>query len=207
MNWSLWVVRISWQPMTDSNVPTVCILYGFCEGGHTGLPLVCLLRERGYAITGSPSHADIVVGHSGGCFIVPEHATVKQYIMVGLPYWPGKSVFRALVEKNRLELRQYYGERRLGEWLRKFSWNLIYFWKVPSNIRMLRAQRNGRFWHTKHVVLVRNRQDRCCTPDITALSFANSAAFIELPGQHDDIWQHPEYYVDIINHYASRLLA
>jgi predicted RNA binding protein YcfA (HicA-like mRNA interferase family) len=31
-------------------------------------------------------------------------------------------------------------------------------------------------------------------------------SFISLPGSHDDIWQHPERYAPIIDHYA-RLLA
>jgi hypothetical protein len=175
----------------------VCVIYGFCEGPRLAEPLLRLLQQAGYAITDNPQEANIVIGHSGGCFLVPEATPAPRIIMVGLPYWPGKSTFRALVQKNRAEIHSYYREHHLSGWLRKFSWNLVYFWKFSANLRMLRAQQRGTFWHTRNLVIVRNREDLCCTPAITAAPFRHSPAFIALPGHHDDLWLHPQDYVAI----------
>jgi hypothetical protein len=191
----------------SGKAPAVCILYGFCEGPRMGGQFLRLLAINRYHIISDPRRADVLIAHSGGCFLVPVDTAARQIIMVGLTHWPGKSIVRALLEKNWNDFRYHRSERKAGAWLHKFSWNLVYFWNMPRNFHMLRARKRGDFWRAKHITLVRNREDSFCTPDIASLPFVHKPEYIELPDQHDDIWLHPDRYVDIINHYAKRLLA
>lgn len=182
---------------------SICILYGFCEGPHSGRRLTRLLQQAGYTLSSDPQTADIVLAHSGGCFVIPPTPQAKRLIMIGLPFTPGKSTARALLEKNRAEFRYFRRQHHLVAWLHKLCWHSLYFWKMPTNFRMLQAQRQGAFWQLQRVTVIRNRDDLCCTPDCTALMFGQPPALIALSGQHDDLWLHPEPYLDIINYYAK----
>lgn len=160
--------------------------------------LLRALEYAGYRTTRNPYEADIIIAHSGGCFLVPNDLPAQQVIMIGLTHWPGKSIVRALIEKNWADFRLHRRARNIRTWLHKFSWNLLYFWNMPHNVAMLRGRRRGDFWQAKHVALIRNKEDSFCTPDIKSLPFVHAPKFVELPGQHDDIWLHSERYTNII---------
>jgi hypothetical protein len=186
------------SPKPTSDKKAACILYGFCEGPRLAGNMLKALDYAGYRITHDPYEADIVIAHSGGCFLVPHDLPARQVIMIGLTHWPGKSIVRALIEKNWDDFRFHASSRNIRAWLHKFSWNLVYFWNMPRNLQMLRDRKRGDFWQAKRVTLVRNKEDTFCTPDIKSLPFAHPPKFIELPDQHDDIWLHPERYTAII---------
>ncbi|HSW99696.1 MAG TPA: hypothetical protein VLH38_01535 [Patescibacteria group bacterium] len=158
------------------------------------------LKHAGYTIINDPYKADVVIAHSGGCFLVPKDLPAKQIIMIGLTYWPHKSILRALFEKNWNDFHFHRRSRNARHWLRKFIWNTIYFWNWPHNIRMLRARKRGEFWHLKRLTLIRNEEDSFCTPDIANIPFTHKPDFIELPDQHDDCWLHPKHYIAVIQY-------
>src|SRR5262249_370203 len=89
-------------------------------------------------------------------------------------------------------------ERAAKAWVHKIFWNLVYFWNMPRNLRMLRELQRGDFWHAERLTLVRNSEDSFCTPDLSRLPFAHKPQLVELPGQHDDLWLHPDRYLPVI---------
>lgn len=186
------------RTLTPDRRRGICILYGFCEGRHLAKPALGVFEAAGYRIVHDPKQADTIIAHSGGWYLLPKGLADQHIIIVGPTYWSGKSIVRALIQKNRNDFRLHRGDRNLRTWLRKFSWNVIYFWNMPNNLRMLHGRKGGTFWHAKNVTLVRNREDSFCTPDLASLPFVHPPRFIELPGQHDDIWLHPRRYVYIL---------
>lgn len=78
----------------------VCIIYGFCEGPRLAGRFLHALAEAGHTSVSDPYAADVVIGHSGGCYLVPTDLPARQVIFIGLTHWPGKSIVRALIEKK-----------------------------------------------------------------------------------------------------------
>ena len=63
-------------------------------------------------------------------------------------------------------------------------------------------------WNTPtHQILVRNRDDAYCTPDLHKLSFKGPRTFISLSGTHDDCWDTPEPYIRIIQEFTKKAVA
>jgi hypothetical protein len=176
----------------------VHIIYGFCEGQRMAGGFVQALRDAGHEIVDNPHQADVVFAHSGGCFLVPSDLPAKQIIMIGFTHWPGKSILRALIQKNWNDFHAHRHERSAGAWAGKVKWNLVYFWRMGRNIAMLRERKRGEFWQVERLTLVRNEEDSFCTPDLASLPFTHAPYTVELPGQHDDCWLHPERYISVI---------
>ncbi|HSX33430.1 MAG TPA: hypothetical protein VLF91_03785 [Candidatus Saccharimonadales bacterium] len=177
----------------------ICFIYGFCEGPRLAGKMLAVLREAGHTITDDPYAADVVIAHSGGCLLVPQDLPKQtRVIMIGLTHWPGKSILWSLIQKNWNDLLHHRHERAGNVWLQKFSWNMIYFWNMRHNLRMLRELQRGDFWHTPHLTLVRNAEDSFCTPYLASLPFSHQPQYVGLPGQHDDLWLHPERYLTVI---------
>ena len=70
---------------------------------------------------------------------------------------------------------------------------MFYAWKHTDAI-----------WHltATATVVIRNRDDTFCTPDLQALPFKEKISFLELPGQHDDCWINPKPYADVVQSYV-----
>lgn len=179
-------------------MPSICVIYGFCEGQRMAGAFLRALTSAGYQITHDPYKADIVIAHSGGCFLIPSDLPAKQVIMIGLTYWPGRSIVRALFEKNWNDFHAHRRDRNAVAWLHKFKWNLLYFWDMPYNLRMLRARSRGDFWQARKLTLIRNEEDTFCTPDVQNAPFTHKPRFVSVPDQHDDCWLHPERYLSVI---------
>jgi len=156
------------------------------------------LAEAGHTITTNPYEADIVMAHSGGCFLVPHDLPAKQVLMIGLTYWPDKSIVRALVQKNLNDFHYHRKDRKGAMWAQKFSWNMIYFWKVHRNIHMIVARARGKFWKVQRLTVIRNDEDTFCTPDLDSIPFVTKPQYVRLPDQHDDCWLHPERVIAVI---------
>lgn len=177
---------------------SVAIIYGLNEGPFMGRKLVAALRKAGHLVVNDPREADVVIAHSGGCFIVPQPRAGQRVIMIGLPYWPGRSILRNLYRKTRQDLRTHHAEGELAYWLRKTLWNAVYFWNIPSAVRMAVGRSRGVFWTYRGVTVVRYSHDSMCTPDLTSLPFVHRPVLEELPGQHDDCWRRPDPIVNSI---------
>jgi hypothetical protein len=179
---------------------TVCIIPGFAEGWHTSWRLRRALKAKGFVISKNPQTADALIAHSGGCFVVPKNHNAKLILLIGLPYCPGKSLARCVIEKNAMALKTAIREKTLGAFLRKLPWHALYIGNMVRNFRMLNGHTSGAVWLTKspQLVLVRNRYDPNCTDDPSTLKFQHDAILLSLPYEHDDCWDHPELYADVV---------
>lgn len=184
--------------------PTVCILPGFSEGQHTVKVLSQTLQVRGFRMLNKPEHADIILAHSGGCFLIPSNSQAQLVVLIGVPYWPNKRLARAIIEKLRISWQL----TSQATWLRKFGLHALYVWNVPHNFAMWQGRRGGAVWKlTVPVLLIRNQQDTYCTADIASLPFTSNPDSLQLPGDHDACWDHPKQYANIVHSYYERLLA
>jgi hypothetical protein len=183
-------------------------LYGLCEGRRIGLQFERALEENGFRITRVVETADIILTHSGGCFALPDKHSAQLVIFLGLPFWPGKSTLHALAQKILLDTLTWRSISDILHGVRKTCWNGVYFWNIVNNHRMLRGRKVGGFWQsTDLTVLIRNKDDTMCVPGPSAFHFHNPPVLLELQGQHDDCWSHPDKYLAIIKVYYGKLLA
>lgn len=179
---------------------TVCILPGFAEGWHTSWRLRRALTAKGFTITKNPATADVLIAHSGGCFVVPENHNAKLILLIGLPYWPGKSLLQCILQKNKMALATAIREKQLGAFLRKLPWHALYMANMLRNLQMLGGHKSGVAWHTDSpkTILIRNRYDANCTDCPTDLKFQHDVTLLSMPYEHDDCWDHPELYAGVV---------
>jgi hypothetical protein len=179
--------------------PTVCIIYGVNEGPALGAAFRSACRQAGFRITNDPAKADIVIAHSGGCFIIPAHSRAKLIINIGVTYRPSRPLLISTIMKVWLDMRAHYQQGRLGQWPRKLITNLRYARKLSTFRTMLAGMHAGRPWNDpRHQIVVRNRHDAYSHPDICKLQAKGPRTFISFPGEHDDCWLNPERYVHLI---------
>ena len=119
-----------------SKKPTICLLYGFGEGPWHGRQIQPALESAGFTVTTDVRAANIILAHSAGCFDVPQDVSAARVILVGPPFWPGKSPAIGFVQKGLREAVTSPGRRRVGFLLRKTAWNLRYILgDIPYNVR------------------------------------------------------------------------
>lgn len=180
-------------------VPTICILYGLNEGQGIGRAFEAACKQYNLQIVRDARTADIVFAHSGGCLLVPPDNQAKIVMQVGIPYWPSRPWSLAIAIKLWREIKSYHRDHRLQAWARKLAWHAYYAPNIVGSLRMLRNLSPTRPWNsTQHQIIIRNRHDACCTPQVHQLHYNGPRTFISFPGEHDDCWEHPERYLDLI---------
>jgi hypothetical protein len=181
------------QPAT-----TIAIAYGLNEGPGLAKRLHTALRQSGYIIIDDLQQADIILAHSGGCFILQPRPE-QHVVMVGPAYHPGRLFVVAFSMKLALDIRSHYRAGQIDFWIRKTYWNIIYTRKIPTHVRMLRGRARGAFWEHKNVTVVRNIDDPLCTPNFADMPFTTTPQrFVTVPGSHDELWRAPEPIVRVI---------
>src|SRR5690349_1106305 len=108
----------------------VAIIYGWSEGPWHGKKLRQEISNAGFEIIKQPEKADIIIAHSGGCFMLPQQSRAHLVLLVGLPYWPGKHPVRSLRQKIKDETKN-------GWWLKKTYFNAYYFLTRPRRWFMM----------------------------------------------------------------------
>ncbi|HSX17058.1 MAG TPA: hypothetical protein VLH86_03090 [Patescibacteria group bacterium] len=176
----------------------VAIVYGFNEGPHMGKRLIRALEAGGFEMVADPAQADIIIAHSGGCYILTAEHAAKRIICVGLPYWPGHSTFVALCRKIWRDALMHHREGEFKYWLHKSMWNMRYFWHMRANWQMVQGRLNGTLWKLPDVTVVRYSQDPFCTPNLAELPFEAPVVLVELSGHHDDCWRTPQQILHVV---------
>jgi hypothetical protein len=182
------------------------ISYGFTGGPGHGRSLRRLLEQAGFQLAPAIDHADIVIGHSAGCWAITNDLPAKLIVLVGMPLQNGQRL------KTFRKVRKAAGQRHP---LLRAKYSLLsVFYGLAAPRRNLAIIKQAASLVTpltlKHeqVVFVVNQHDQWLDAQILRQQFQKLPfSFIGLTGTHDDIFYHPEHYVDIITYYAKRFLA
>jgi hypothetical protein len=183
-------------------MPTIAFLTGWSEGPwHTKRIEKKLAAER-INKTEDKVKADILFCHSTGCYLIPENARAKVIILVGLPYWPGRSLVFSGIKKLKEDFKYTSREMGLSWWANKTAHTILYMLKYPKDTVFVKTKHKVANLPdpAKHkIILVRNEQDDFCHPKITKiLDEAKEYQFLSLPGEHDDCWMAKQPYIDLI---------
>jgi pimeloyl-ACP methyl ester carboxylesterase len=180
------------------------ISYGLAGGPAHSRELRHQLRRAGLRQADRLDRADIIIAHSGGCWLIPPTAQPLLIVYIGMTLAqerPGRTFLanKALMAKHSSRARR----------LSTAAKNAYYGLRQPRrNINMVRQAKTARpvIFPGCPAVFIANRHDPWTKDDQTQNYLDNyDWAFINLPGAHDDIWEHPERYAAIINYYARLL--
>jgi pimeloyl-ACP methyl ester carboxylesterase len=181
------------------------ISYGLGGGPLHARHLNRLLHKAGFQQTRQLKEADIIIAHSGGCWLIPKTAKPQLVIYVGMCLAQSQP-FRTWLAAKALMRKQSRRARRLSTMIKNVYYNLA---QPLRNINMIRQSKTARpiVFPDCPTVFISNRYDPWPRSSQTQEYLDNyDWAFISLSGSHDDIWEHPERYVAIINHYARLLV-
>lgn len=186
----------------------VAFVHGWAEGVWQENMLRGHLQKAGFRLEQNAEKTDIVLAHSAGCYLVPKKNNAKLIILIGLPLWPGKPLPKSLLEKLKLEFWHHRRNRDIAWLINKLVHNIWYVVTKPGNLFRFFKNYYGRKLpnpEKSKIVLVRNKDDPFCDPNLAAILRDKRYTYISLPGLHDDCWMEPKKYVEIINHYAKEL--
>lgn len=194
---------------TNSKLETYIISYGLLGGPLAGRRLRKLLAAAGYTLSTDTKQADIVLAHSAGCWQL-DNTKARLFILIGLPLAaPGlHTSFRT----NKARTLEYIKHGHLLAGLEMTGMNLFYgLAQTRRNYAIIhnakRSQTAFKAPPKGQIVLIINQHDPWPQGDKLQMYLRDGNwSFISLPGSHDDIWENPDRYIAIINHYA-RLLA
>jgi len=154
-----------------------------------------LAKEFGneFALTSNTREADIVFAHSSGCYSLPEN-NAKLIVLLDPPYWPGKSIFSRIVRHVILDAPKQIRRYGLKRWLNLRFYNLIYAITRPwEHIKIWRSLRQTLKISSKSsIIIIRNKDDAYCGPQLEALAKISKARFVEHEGLHEDCWMFPK---------------
>ena len=193
---------------TDSKL-SFAISYGFLGGPAHSRRLRKLLVRHGYAQAQSVRQADIVIAHSAGCWLIPEPAASKLVVFVGMPLSEAHphQTFKDARQKN---IQAFMYNFHLLRGLAIGFYSLYYWLTQPTRNRDIVRRAKTAPDVTSQAgttVFIANRDDPWPHSNRLEQYLGNHDwVFLSLPGSHNDIWEYPDRYAAIIDHYA-RLLA
>jgi len=179
------------------------MIYGFAEGPWQGKRFCAELTRQGFKTTEDPTKADIVIAHSGGCFMLPEPNGHQLTVLMNPPYWPGKPLTLSAVQSLWWNAETFAKEGAFGFWLKKVCWNTWYIFRYPTKSRWIIRHAHKRELHQainqRRTLIIRSNQDNWLAPNASNV-IAEHADFTyrELPGIHDDCWLHPAPYIEVL---------
>lgn len=156
-------------------------------------------------IPAKPETADIIIAHSGGCWLIPKTAKPHLVVYIGMCL-PQPDLRQAFLQANGSSLRRSKFTSNVKTKLTSSYHSLM---RPKRNLDMIRMAKRAKpvVFPKVDAIFVANRYDPWPNSDALGNYIARYGwSFIGMEGAHDDIWEHPERYVAIINHYA-RLLA
>lgn len=188
-------------------MPSVCILYGLAEGPRISKRLREALAQKGFDVIDNAKQADILIVHSGGYHLIPPNAAGKTILLAGPSNgFRGNSQFVTQLHKVLVDVGWCYKHARLGWWMYKSFWNLIYLFGEPrQHLAMLRGWRRfGKAlpnFRAKRLGIVLYRGDPWSWYlDKAGLLQNQNTCLLSHPGIHDDLWMHPNEYLSVLQY-------
>ena len=199
--------------MADTKLPpktglSFAISYGFLGGPFTGHKLRRLLRQSGCTPASNLTEADIIIAHSAGCWLVDAGARPRLIMYVGMPLAQANAK-QTFGQANRRNIWAIAWHGHFLSGLQIGLCSLYYGLRQPRrNLGIIKMTKSALPYTsaTAQTIFVANQYDPWPqSPRLATYLAGQSWAFIGLPGSHDNIWEQPERYVEIINHYAKLL--
>jgi hypothetical protein len=183
----------------------ILILSGLAEGPAQTRYLAAAFARAGHTATTDIATADVVIAHSGACLTVPGPLANKLVVLANPSCGRRRQVLGMLSRKIRLDIALAVQERRISKWLYKTFWNSLYICNMRKNIRMAQGMKRHGFgipaMQARKVAVITNWQDPWrATIRPSSLTPHPTYTFLNLPGGHDDLWYHPDLYVNIVQY-------
>ena len=182
---------------------TYAISFGLAGGPAHARRFNHYLQRVGFRKT-PIDKADIIIAHSGGTWLIPLTAKPRLVIYIGMPL--AQTNPRQTWRAARMAMRQHGQLIHSRKTLIKNSYYLLL--QPHRNFHMVRIAKTAQpiTFPDAKTIFISNHHDPW-TRDENLQDFVKNSswAFISMSGSHDDIWEHSEHYVDIINHYAGLL--
>lgn len=182
--------------------------YGFVEGSAHGRKISRLLQQAGLVPAKNLISADVIIAHSAGCWLLPDDAKPKLILYVGMPL-PLTSAQKIWLKANWLNVKSFLAKGNIIKMIRIAALNTYYGLRhARRSLDIIHGVNTAKptIFAGATTIFIANQHDPW--PRSARLSdYINSEswAFLSLPGSHNNIWQHPAYYVDIIKNYAELL--
>ncbi len=187
---------------------TYSISYGFLGGSAHSRKLRSTIKGRGLKPAAKIEEADVIIAHSAGCWQIPNNASARLVIFIGMPLAqdnPGK-IFR---KANANGLLAAVSSFQLLSWTGGLFIDLYYAVKQPRHnwaiIRHAGQAKPSILPRASHVFITNRHDPWVQSKQLDQLLESKDWSFIELPGSHGDLWRHPEQYAPIISYYAGLL--
>lgn len=182
---------------------TYAMIYGLFGRPNLTHKLDKLLETKGLRPARDAEHADILIAHSAGCWLIPKIARPRLVIWNGVPLAADhKTAYR---QANK----QIYKQSSARQLIRHFRGNIQSALRYPRrNLSIIRMAKHAELIGLPGAsyVFIANRDDPWPrSKRLDEFLHDKDWAFISLPGPHNHIWRHPEQYAAIINHYAQLL--
>ncbi len=164
------------------------------------------LDQLGFEYTSDPAQADILIAHSAGCWEVADQNNSKLLVLIGLPLNIHQPV-RTLFKSGLMSFQVSASNRRLKKlfWIRLI--NCHYALLEPRrNYRIIKSakqQPTKPELQSANVLYIVNAKDPWQRVDAYKKpSKSSNYALIKMAGSHEDIWERPMIYADLINKYV-----
>ncbi|HEY1064394.1 MAG TPA: hypothetical protein VGE30_03840 [Candidatus Saccharimonadales bacterium] len=187
----------------------VALQYGVLTGERVGRPFIAALQKAGFEITSRPESADIIIGHSGGCFWLPQAPTKQKLLLINPPFWPGRTVKSRIIRRTLTYFMFWRHGYTLPRWLWRSGWGIYYgITELPRHHALGKQSSRYRLEaiierHT--ALIIRNTADDWLTPNYKQLLNKHQGlSFAELPGDHDNCWINPEPYVRALKSFVGK---
>lgn len=153
------------------------------------------LETAGFSTAQDPTESDVIIAHSGGCFMLPDDLLAKLILLIDIPNWPEKHPIIGTRDKIKLETKNWW-------WATKTFYNSAYLLTKPMKWHAMNKNwKVGKLPSDEKssIILLRNDQDTYMHHhESSKLSQQKGWKYLQIPGQHDDIWENPKPYVDLI---------
>lgn len=194
---------------TVSNKPlTFALSYGFAEGAAHGRKISRLLKQAGFEPAKSIVDADVIIAHSAGCWLMPDNARPKLILYVGMPL-PLTNAQKIWLKANWLNVRSFLAKGNVLKMLRIATLNTYYslrhFRRSLDIVKGVKTAVPTVFGSTSTVFIANQHDPWPHSARLQNYIDKEHWSFLSLSGSHNNIWQHPAYYVDIIKKYAELL--
>lgn len=184
------------------------ISYGFLGGAGHSRKLRRLLQQQGYKSATINSPIDIIIAHSAGTWLIPPNTTPKLVVYIGMPLNKSDPT-KTFRQAHHGNVEAFLQARQPLKGLCVALCSAYYGLRHPyHNLHISRGASTAKPVikpGARHIFIMNRDDPWPQSPQLVTYLAEQDWAFISLPGSHDNIWQHPEQYVAIINHYARLL--